>query len=65
MEVLIAVIFWIVPSVIVAFVAKKRGYSFWAYLLHGFLPSPFVALITLHLARKANLLTEEQPQPSL
>lgn len=62
MEYAIAILFWIIPSAIVASVARKRGYSFWAYLLHSYLPSPFVALITLHFATKWTRLTAIQPQ---
>ncbi len=43
-------LFWAALSFAVAFSAKRRGFSFWAYLLHSFLPSPVVALITLGLA---------------
>ncbi len=58
---LIAIVFWIVPSVVVAFVAQRRGFSFWAYLLHSYLPSPFVALITLHFATRWDF-SAVQPQ---
>jgi len=62
MGIVIAFLFWIIPSVVVASVARRRGFSFWAYLLHSYLPSPFTALITLNLATRASLLTAAQPQ---
>ncbi|HXK36971.1 MAG TPA: hypothetical protein VJ553_05320 [Candidatus Paceibacterota bacterium] len=57
----IVILFWILLSIVVASVARRRGFSFWAYLLHCYLPSPFVALITLHFATRLNL-SAAQPQ---
>lgn len=59
---MIAILFWLLPSIVVAFVARHRGFTFWAYLLHSYLPSPFVALITLHAATRGARLNVLEPQ---
>jgi hypothetical protein len=46
----IYILLWILLALIPGFVARHRGYSFWAYYLHGLFPSFVTALITLGIA---------------
>jgi hypothetical protein len=62
MEYWVVLLLWLIPSIIVASVARRRGFSFWAYLLHCYLPSPFIALITLRAAIRGSRLNEPLPQ---
>ncbi len=65
MEGLIAfVLLWIVPAFIVARVASRRGFSYWTYFVHSFLPSPFVALITLRVASTYAPAVAQMSEPS-
>jgi hypothetical protein len=50
MDWILIVLFWIVPSFIVASIARRRGFSWGAYLAHCLLASPWVAMVTLHVA---------------
>jgi hypothetical protein len=52
---------WICLALIPGFVASKKGYSFWAYFLHGVFPSFITALITLNIAENMQYRHTDTP----
>jgi hypothetical protein len=52
---------WICLALIPGSVASKKGYSFWAYFLHGMFPSFITALITLNIAENMQYRHTDTP----
>lgn len=57
-SIIAALIIATICGLIIGFIARKRGWSFWAYFLIGFVLNPFIAALILHI-RKAK---EEKQQ---
>jgi len=47
------VVLWLILSVVVASVARRRGFAWGAYFAHSLLASPWIAMVTLHRATHA------------
>ncbi len=50
---LLPLLLWIALSFVVASVARRRGFSWGAYFALCLLASPWLAMVTLHLATHA------------
>ena len=50
---LLPLLLWVAISIVVASVAHRRGFSWGAYFAHCLLASPWLAMVTLHLAKHA------------
>lgn len=50
MAMILWIVLWFIPSFVVAGIARHRGFSFGAYLAHCLLASPWIAMVTLHVA---------------
>jgi hypothetical protein len=51
---LVYIVIWVLLALIPGFAARKRGFSFPAYFLHGLFPSFITALITLRVAESVS-----------
>lgn len=51
-SIIAALIIATICGLIIGFIARKRGWSFWAYFFIGFILNPFLAALILHIRKR-------------
>lgn len=51
-SIIAALIIATICGLIIGFIARKRGWSFWAYFFIGFILTPFLAALILHIRKR-------------